>query len=322
MKATVIIPAYNAGKTIEKCLASLREQSFKDFETIVVDDGSKDKTPEIAKSFRGVNLLQQENAGPAKARNKGAAKARGKILVFLDSDCVPEKNWLREMLAPFSDKTIAGVQGKYLNSQRELIARFTHLEIEQRYEKMAKSEFIDFIGSYSAAYRKSVFNEMNGFDTGFPMASGEDTDLSFRISEAGHKMKFNQNARVYHFHPISFTKYLKVKFFRAFWRTKIYRKHAGKMLKDSYTSQLIKIQTLLFYIITFAALLSPFVPQAAFTAPIAGILLVAATLPFAIWALPKDRLVAIVSPIIIILRTIMFGLGLAFGTINQLVGFK
>ncbi len=318
MKASVIIPAYNAEQTIGKCMNALRKQTFKDFEVIIVDDGSKDGTAKIAAGFKGVKVLRQKNAGPATARNKGAKQAKGEIIVFLDSDCVAEKNWLEQMVAPFENQDISGVQGVYKNKQKELIARFTHLEIEQRYSKMAKQEFIDFIGSYSAAYKKKVFDEMEGFDTSFPMASGEDTDLSFRINKAGYKMVFNQRAAVYHFHPISLKKYLKVKFFRAYWRTKLYGKHSEKMLKDSYTSQTVKLQTGIFYLICLSLFMAPFGFNGIYFAGILFGALLVSTVPFAIWAGGHDFAVGLIAPPLIVARTVMFGFGLAIGFIKQL----
>ncbi|MDP6670676.1 MAG: glycosyltransferase [archaeon] len=318
MKASVIVPAYNAEKTMGKCLSALQAQTFKDFEVIVIDDGSKDQTAEIAAGFKGVKLLKQKNAGPATARNNGAKQAKGKIIVFLDSDCVAEKNWLEEMLAPLENSEIAGVQGTYKNKQKELIARFTHLEIEKRHSKMAKQEFIDFIGSYSAAYRKKVFDEMNGFDTSFPMASGEDTDLSFRINKAGYKMVFNQHAAVYHFHPISLKRYLKVKFFRAYWRTKLYGKHSEKMIKDSYTGQTVKLQTGLFFLICLSLFLAPFGVNGVYFALVLFGALLVSTVPFAIWAGGHDLAVGLIAPPLIVARTVMFGFGLTIGFIKQL----
>ncbi|MAG21769.1 MAG: glycosyl transferase family 2 [Candidatus Diapherotrites archaeon] len=318
MKASVIIPAYNAERSIGACLASLQEQSFKDFETIVVDDGSKDRTAEVVKSFKGVKLFVQANTGPAAARNLGAEKSSGKIIIFLDSDCVTTMDWLKEMLAPFAESEVAGVQGRYKTEQNKIVARFVQLEIEERYEKMARHKYIDFIGSYAAAYRKNVFDKMNGFDTSFPMASGEDTDLSFRISKAGYKMVFNQKAIVFHTHPESLAKYLKVKFFRALWRMKIYKKHKRKMIKDAYTSQTIKLQALLFYLIFGALLLVPFFSEALYYTGILFGLLVLTTLPFSLWALTKDFAVGLVSPVIIVLRTAMFGFGMMGSILNHL----
>ncbi|HDH51516.1 MAG TPA: glycosyltransferase family 2 protein, partial [Nitrospirae bacterium] len=83
---SVIVPAYNADRTISKCLSSLTNQSISQdaYEVIVVDDGSTDKTPDIIRQFQ-VRYLFQENSGPATARNKGAEEAKGEIILFTDS---------------------------------------------------------------------------------------------------------------------------------------------------------------------------------------------------------------------------------------------
>ncbi len=318
--ASVIVPAFNAEKTIRQCVKALEAQIFsKEFEIIVVDDGSSDKTSEIAKSFSKVRLLQQKNAGPALARNNGAKKARGEIIIFTDSDCEPKKNWLEEMLKPFSNKGVAGVQGTYKCRQKELVARLIQLEIESSYARMAKQKFIDFIGSYSAAYRKSVFEKLGGFDTSFPIASGEDTDFSFRVHEAGYKMVFRPEANVYHTHPTSLRKYFKIKFFRAFWRTKVYKSHKGKMIKDSYTSQTIKLQLVLFCLFIASLSLPLFGFGWIYTATIFALLFLTG-IPFAFWAAKKDLAVGIVFPFIAIPRTVLFSTGFVLGTIRQVTG--
>ncbi|MDD5148092.1 MAG: glycosyltransferase [Candidatus ainarchaeum sp.] len=317
MKASVIIPAFNAEKAIKQCLEALEKQTTGNFEVIVVDDGSTDKTPELAKKFRGIRLLQQKNSGPAAARNLGAKNAKGEIIIFTDSDCIAEKNFLEEMLAPFADKKIAGVQGKYKSRQKELAARLTQLEIEQRHEKMAKQESIDFMGSYAAAYRKKVFEEMKGFDTSYPMASGEDTDLSFRISKAGHKMVFSEKAVVWHTHPASFLKYLRIKFYRAFWRTKLYGKHKDKIVNDSYTSLMIKIQLAVSYFFIASVIVAGFNSDALKFSAISIIVFFITTIPFAAWAFGRDKTIGIVFPGIAFCRTISFGIGLIAGTIRQ-----
>ena len=119
LSVSVIIPAYNAEKTLKNCLDALLEQTLLPNEIIVVDDGSTDSTPTIASTYSLVNLHSQKNQGPAHARNVGARKAKGKIILFLDSDCVPEENWLEEMIKPFQDEKVAGVQGAYKTHQRD-----------------------------------------------------------------------------------------------------------------------------------------------------------------------------------------------------------
>ena len=321
MDVSVIIPAYNAERTIGECLSSLLNQDFKGkYEVIVVNDGSRDSTPEIVgKEFPKVALLSQVNGGPAKARNSGARKAKGKIIIFTDSDCVAKGNFVGEMAKPFARKGIAGVQGRYLSKQRGIVARFGQLEIEQRYEGMAKRGYIDFIGSYAAAYLKDVFWEFGGFDERFKAASGEDTDLSFRISRK-HKFVFNQDAIVWHTHPESLKKYLRVKFFRGFWRILVYKKHKTKLLADSYTSQMAKFGVLCFYGVlgfSFLALIEP-VSFAAALACAAGMLL--ATLKFGFFAARRDFIVGVASIPIQLMRTSAIGLGTIYGVLKAAAG--
>ncbi|RPI33601.1 MAG: glycosyltransferase, partial [Nitrospiraceae bacterium] len=217
---SVIIPAYNAEKTIGRCLDALTKQAYiGEFEIIVIDDGSTDSTPDIVAQFDKAKLIKQKNAGPASARNKGASAARGEIILFTDSDCVPEPDWISHMLRPFhEDSEVAGVKGAYKTRQREITARFVQLEYEDKYKYMLKDRYIDFIDTYSAGFRKDVFLEMNGYDTAFPVACAEDVELSYRMSNKGYKMVFNPDAVVYHTHPGSLLAYLKKKHKFAYWR--------------------------------------------------------------------------------------------------------
>ena len=317
MKVSVVIPAYNAEKSIGKCVQSVLKQEFgESFEVIVVDDGSSDKTTAVVSGFKEVKLIKQRNKGPASARNAGVESAKGKIIVFVDSDCVAEKTWLREMVLPLRDGNVAGVQGIYRSNQKEVMARMVQLEIEERYEKMRKEKYIDFVGSYSAAYRKDVFNEAGGFDTTFPTASGEDTDLSFKVNGLGHKMVLNPNAVVFHTHPTTLGKYLKTKFKRSYWRTLIYRKHANKIMKDSYTSQKIKIQTGLFYLFFASLVAGIFIPVFLLYSGIFLLLIVASSLPFLVWAIRRDFWAGVFSPAVAILRTAVFSAGLVAGILR------
>ncbi|MDP2666545.1 MAG: glycosyltransferase [Candidatus Diapherotrites archaeon] len=262
--ATVIIPAYNATRTLRACLDALQEQSLSPDEIIVVDDGSTDGTPEMAKSYRSVRVISQENQGPAKARNKGARESKNPIIVFLDSDCVPEKNWLAEMVKPFIDEKVAGVQGAYRTHQKSLVARFDQADIEFRYEKMKRSSFLDWIGSYSAAYRKDIFLSHGGFDEHFPRASGEDAEFSYRLSEKGYRLVFNPAAIVYHSHPDTVERYIHVKHVRAYWRMRMYLKHPRKAVQDSYTPTMLKFNVAFSLGILFFALISIPIPDYTF----------------------------------------------------------
>ncbi len=220
------------------------------------------------------------------------------------------------MIKPFKEKNITAVQGAYKSHQKELIARFGQLEIEQRYEYMKKSKNLDWVGSYSAAYKKDIFKKMGGFDESFPIASGEDPELSYKIQEAGHKLYFNPKAIVYHTHPNSLFGYLKTKFFRAYYRPKMYSKHKSKMIKDSYTPQSLKLQIICFYAAILGLVLSLINPIALAILFLAIIIHLILGIKFFMFCLSKDFEVALVSPIILMLRSIVFGAGLLWGRLN------
>ncbi len=318
MNASVIIPVFNEGKTIQQCIESLINQKFSgSYEIIIVDDGSTDKTSQIVKKFRNnVKYLFQKNKGPATARNTGAKNAKFEILIFIDADCIADEKWLSEMVNPFENKEIAGVQGRYKTKQKSLTARFVQIEIEERYEKMKKHENIDFIGSYSAAYRKEIFKSAGGFDESFPSASGEDPELSYKLAKAGEKLIFNENAIVYHKHPEKLLKYLQTKFFRAYWRVLLYSRHKDKMINDSYTPQMLKFQ-IIFTALTLLSLITlglKITPLWVFMACLAmlGILFV----PFIIFTALHDLKVIAPAIPILFMRNIVFGLGLILGLLS------
>ena len=104
MKISVIIPVYNEEGEILDCLKSLGNQIYKDFEIIAIDDGSTDKTSQLLKDFKGVlpafRLIGQDHKGAGAARNLGAKKAIGEILVFVDADMTFDKNFIFSLVQP------------------------------------------------------------------------------------------------------------------------------------------------------------------------------------------------------------------------------
>jgi glycosyltransferase involved in cell wall biosynthesis len=112
---------------------------------VVVNDGSTDNTATVVQTFAGVRLINQANAGPAAARNRGASEATGAIILFTDDDCIPMAGWLDAMLAPFVDPEVVGTKGVYRTRQNSIAARFVQIEYEDRYRMMARFPYIDFI---------------------------------------------------------------------------------------------------------------------------------------------------------------------------------
>ncbi len=335
MKTTisVIIPCYNAEKSILRTLKALDKQTIKGYEVILADDGSADNTVEIAKSFRPKNfrliVLAEKHAGPAAQRNLGAEKAKGEILLFTDSDCVPDKNWIEEMMKPFTDKNTVGVSGTYrtLNNNK-LIARFEGYEIEKRHERIAKQKYTNFIGSFSAGYRKDIFKKFGGFSVDFKRADAEDPELSFKIAKAGYKLFFNPKAVVAHPHVSTLKKFWKQKFSRGYWRVLLYKKHPEKMKGDSYTGK--EVQLSLIFLAGFLLALAGFFFAVALkdvalmnflakSSILAHALFYLANFPTIVFMIDREKKMALFAPVLIFVRTLAWGLGFVWGLVKLIL---
>lgn len=314
---SIIIPTFNGATRIPACLAALRNQKTnREIEILVVDDGSTDRTAEVVRSWPEVRLISQSNSGPAAARNRGASEARGTLLIFTDDDCVPVPDWLEALLKPFSDPGVVGSKGAYRTRQKSLVARFVQIEYEDRYCIMAAREDIDFIDTYSAAFVRERFLEMDGYDTSFPVACAEDIELSYRMSALGWKMRFAPEAIVYHTHPDSFWRYLKKKYKFAFWRVLAVKKNPRKGIRDSHTPQIMKLQLLFFPALLAGLLLDA---RFRFLVPLSLVILscfLASTIPFALRALKKDPLVGLLSPLLLAGRSCAQTLGVVGGILH------
>lgn len=317
---SIVVPAYNATEVLPICIDALFAQAQKPevAEIIILDDASTDNTAEIAEArvadakahgYQMRVLRQPVNAGPAAARNRGGFEATGDVVIFTDSDCAPLPHWLGEMLKPFDDPSVSAVKGAYLSRQPEMGARFAQAEFEERYRMLEASESVDVVFSYSAAFLRSVFVELGGFDSRFPVADNEDTELSWRLVEAGHRIVFNPNAELFHRHPPSLRTYFKKKISRGYWRMIVYRRYPDKAVKDSYTPQGLKVQILLSFLMIVSLMLSLVFPALWTVTGVLAVIFVLTTLPFALAIIRKDPVLAVLSPLLLLGRALSLGFG-------------
>lgn len=311
---SIVIPAYDAAQTLPDTLAALRNQSVPpdDYEVIVVDDGSTDETFSVARSS-GAQCIPQPNRGPAAARNRGVRAASGEFVLFTDADCVPERDWIRQMTLPFRNQGTVGVKGAYRTRQTEPAARFAQAEFEDRYDLLEKFPAIDMVDTYSAAFRRDVLMTVGLFDESFPVASNEDTELSYRLCAAGCRLEFNRKAFVYHRHPDSFLKYLRVKWKRAYWRMVVYRKYPGKTFRDTYTPAVVKLQTVAAALALATVLFAVFSPKWFLLAAALVVGIMISSIPFTVKTFKKDPIIGLLSPVVVLGRAVVFSLGSLFG---------
>jgi glycosyltransferase involved in cell wall biosynthesis len=181
---SVIIPAYNAARYLADTLQSALNQTLGDTEVIVVDDGSKDDTASVARSFPAVKYVHQANAGVSAARNKGAAHASGEFLAFLDSDDLWHPDKLRQQVMALRQHP------ESVFSRTEAVddpARLTEIVHGTPREDAPHVLIPDFHASFLVPYlttstvmvRREAFEEAGGFDTRLRIA--EDVDFYLRV---------------------------------------------------------------------------------------------------------------------------------------------
>ena len=320
---SVIVPAYQAAGSLGLCLDALNAQTVaRDlYEVIVVDDGSTDGTGEIAQQA-GARVITQRNAGPAAARNAGAAAGRGDLLLFTDADCAPVSGWIAALAVPFADERVAGAKGTYLTSQRALVPRFTQLEYQDRYDRMAGVESINFVDTYSAAYRRDIFLANAGFDPAFRF--DEDQEFSFRLTEKGYRLVFAPAAQVYHRHNATLAAYIRRKFLMAHWKVPVTQRHPGRAMRDSHTPQALKLQMGLAAVTAVAFLITALVSLAGWrlSALALAVCLLAALvfglteIPFLVKVWRRDRGVTLPAVGLLWVRAFALGAGFALGLIH------
>ena len=235
MKVSVVIPAYNAEKTIGEAVKHSLSQAkgSLEVEVIVVDDGSTDGTAAIAESA-GATVIRQQNADPAAARNRGWESASGRFICFIDSDCLPTAGWLENLLDGFTASQVGAVAGSYdIANTSSWLARWVHREIMERHARMPAS--VRAFGAYNVAMPRYVLQATGGFDPSYRRASGEDNDLSYRIIKRGWQIAFRPQAKVAHYHPERVYKYLMEQCRHGFWRAKLYKDHPHMIRGDDYT---------------------------------------------------------------------------------------
>ena len=320
MEISVVVPSYNAGQKIGRCVEALLQQDFPraNYEIIVVDDGSTDGTVDSLSRYP-INVVRQKHMGPAAARNLGARASKGKIIAFTDADCAPKKNWLSTLLSNFADPSVGGVGGSYETGNREsVLARTIGYEIADKHDNMPSS--VDFIGSFNCAYRRDAFEKAGGFDVSFQIASGEDNDLSYRIFSMGYRLLFDRRAVVVHDHPTKVLNYLSKQLKHAMWRVMLYKKHPNRIRGDVYAGLSPRVQLALYGFLLLGLILSLFFSWVLFASAALLMILFLSNLPIAlrIYGKSRDFRCFFLALSIFFLRGFAWMIGVAAGVIRFL----
>jgi GT2 family glycosyltransferase len=211
-KVSVVVCAYNAADTLEDCLTSLAGLDYPDYEVIVVDDGSRDATPAIARRFGHVRLITTPNRGLSAARNVGLAAARGSIVAYTDADVRADRHWLAYLVQPFLTSDVVAAGGPNVvppddSWVAQCVARApggpTHVLFDDR--------TAEHVPGCNMAMRRDALLAIGGFNPIY-LRAGDDVDVCWRLQARGGTIGFAPSALVWHHHRPSV---------KAFWRQQV-----------------------------------------------------------------------------------------------------
>ena len=234
MKYSIIVPVFNRPDEVDELLESLCHQDVKDFEVIIVEDGSKKPCKDVCDKYASIldlHYYYKENSGPGQSRNYGAERANGEWLIVLDSDVVLPKYYLRNVESGMRNEDAFGGPDASHPS-------FTPIQKAISYSMTSffttggirggKGKKLDkfFPRSYNMGIRREVYQELGGFTK---MRFGEDIDFSYRIIEAGYKTALIPEAWVWHKRRTDFRKFFRQVYNSGIARINLEKRHPGTM---------------------------------------------------------------------------------------------
>jgi GT2 family glycosyltransferase len=211
-RVSVVVCAYNASDTIDECLASLGRLTYPDYEVIVVNDGSKDATGEIARRHPHARVIDTLNNGLSTARNVGLSAATGEIVAYTDADVRVDPDWLTFLVQPFLTSDVMGAGGPNVVPDddpwvAQCVARApggpTHVLIDDR--------VAEHVPGCNMAFRREALLAIGGFNPIY-LRAGDDVDVCWRLQARGWTLGFAPTALVWHRHRASI---------RAYWRQQV-----------------------------------------------------------------------------------------------------
>jgi len=320
---SVIIPTYNRSEELGELLDSLGKQNIdiKDFEVIIVDDGSNDNTEDTINKFKqntklNITLIRQNHKGPGEARNLGMQNAKGKYFVFIDSDCIADKNWLNAYKLEVANQDVAGFGGpdsvlpNFRPIQKAIDYSMTSFITTGGIRGHSKKKISKYYPrSFNMGVRADIVEKIGGMGN---LRHGQDIEFSNRILSTGKPIIKVENAIVYHKRRISIKKFFKQVFNWGIARINLY-KIDFKMLEFIHFLPAIGTLFSLFIIIFSFIFPNIFLPILFTVLVILIVMSLHAVIKY------KDVKVFPFIPIIIITQIWGYGIGFIFAFIKRII---
>ncbi len=208
-KVSVVVASYNGARTLKTCLDSLARLNYPNYEVILIDDGSTDRTPEIVQLHPAIHYIRQPNLGLSAARNTGIAASTGEIVAFTDSDCRADEDWLHHMIGDLISGGFVGIGGhNFLPPEDSSVAAAVLVSPGGPAHVMLTDREAEHVPGCNMAFFKHALVEVGGFDPVFRRA-GDDVDVCWRLLEQGYRIGFSPAGFVWHYRRSTVRAYLK-----------------------------------------------------------------------------------------------------------------
>jgi glycosyltransferase involved in cell wall biosynthesis len=205
---SVVVCAYNEERRLGDCLASLARVEYPDLQVVVCDDGSTDRTLEIAHAS-GFEVLALPHGGLSAARNAGLAAARGDVVAYLDADAACHPEWPYHLALAFEDPGVVVAGGPNLPVPGSgLVERAVALSPGNPVEVLVGDDRAEHVPGCNLAVRREALAGIGGFDTSYT-AAGDDVDVCWRLLDLGGQIAFSPAAQVFHHRRDTVRRYLR-----------------------------------------------------------------------------------------------------------------
>ncbi len=292
MKYSIIVPVFNRPDEVDELLSSLLNQTFTDFEVIIVEDGSQKPCDEVCNQYADrldLHYFMKPNSGPGQSRNYGAERAKGEYLLILDSDVVLPKGYLNAIEEELKREPADAFGGpdaaheSFTDTQKaisySMTSFFTTGGIRGGKKKLDKF----YPRSFNMGIRRDVYMELEGFSK---MRFGEDIDFSIRIFKAGKRCRLFLEAWVWHKRRTDFRKFYRQVYNSGIARINLYKKYPESLKLVHLLPMVFTLGVIFLVLLLCIGLFFSFAPSLSSASKAIGIFLcICAIIPVLLYSL-------------------------------------